>query len=197
MLEKPFVEEEVKAAVFLCNGEKAPGPDGFSMAALQEGWDIIKEDLIKVFAEFHKSGIINAKTNETYICLIPKKLNSISVKDFRPISLFTSLYKIIAKVLSLRLKKVLSSIINENQSAFVEGRHILDMVLIANEVVEDYRVKKKESIVFKVDFEKAYDHINWDFLDFVMEKNGFGTRWKGWIEGCLNSANFSVSSTVN
>ena len=73
----------------------------------QQGWETIKEDLLKVFNEFFENGLINAKTNATYICLIPKKLNSISIKDFRPISLVTSLYKILVKVLSLRLREVL------------------------------------------------------------------------------------------
>ena len=70
------MEEEVKSAVFECDGNKAPGPDGFSMAVFQSQWDTIKIDIMKVFAEFHKSGVVNGITNETYICLIPKKLNS-------------------------------------------------------------------------------------------------------------------------
>ena len=66
------------------------------------------------------------------------------------------------------------------------------MVLITNEVVEEYWVKKKEGIVFKIDFEKAYDHVSWEFIDFVLDKKGFGQRWRKWIGGCLSSANFSV-----
>ena len=80
--ERPFIEEEVKDADFDCDGNKAPGPDGFSMALFQSQWDTVKPDIIKVFEEFHNSGIINGITNETYICLIPKKLNSCRVKDF-------------------------------------------------------------------------------------------------------------------
>ena len=191
-LEQPFSEEEVKVALFQCDGDKAPEPDGFSMAALQDGWEVIKGDIMKVFREFFDDGVVNAKTNATFICLIPKKLNSISIRDFRPISLVTSLYKVLAKVLSLRLKRVLSETIDSSQGAFVQGRQILDLVLIANEVVEEYRSKKKEGIVFKIDFEKAYDHISWEFLEFVMERKGFGDRWRKWISGCLSSANFSV-----
>ena len=125
---------------------------------------------MEVFREFFDSGVVNAKTNATFICLIPKKLNSISVKDFRPISLVTSLYKVLAKILSLRLKRVLGETLDSSQEAFVQARQILDMVLIANEVVEEYRAKKKEGVVFKIDFEKAYGHISWEFLDFVLER---------------------------
>ncbi|KAM7490623.1 hypothetical protein LguiA_033544 [Lonicera macranthoides] len=162
------------------------------MASLQAGWEVIKRDIMGVFREFHENGVVNIKTNATFICLIPKKLKSISIKDFRPISLVTSLYKVLAKVLSLRLKRVLGETIDLSQGAFVHGRQILDLMLIANEVVEDCRVNKREGVVFKIDFEKAYDHINWDFLDFLLDKKGFGRRWRSWIRGCLSSVNFSV-----
>ena len=138
-LERPFTVDEVKKAVFACDGSKALGPDGFSMAVFQREWETVKNDIMKVFDEFYGSGIINGITNETYICLIPKKLNSFRVRDFRPISLVTSLYKIIAKVLAKRLQAVLGETISKFQGAFVAGRQILDVVLVANEVIEDYR----------------------------------------------------------
>ena len=97
----------------------------------------MKDDILRVFREFEKDGIIHDVTNETYICLTPKKVNSSKVKDFRPISLFTSLYKIISRVLSTRLKRILGDTIGESQGAFMSGRQILDNVLVANEVVEE------------------------------------------------------------
>ena len=121
-IERPFTEEEVKEAVFECDGNKAPGPDGFSMVVFQSQWDTVKNKIMKVFKEFYKSSIINGITNETYICLIPKKLNSCRVKDFRPISLVTCLYKIIAKVLAKKLQVVLGETIYKSQGAFVAGR---------------------------------------------------------------------------
>lgn len=63
---------------------------------------------------------------------------------------------------------------------------------IANEVVEEYRVEGKEGLVFKIDFEKAYNHVNWSLLRQVLEKKGFGQRWINWIMGCVSSANFSI-----
>jgi hypothetical protein len=68
----------------------------------------------------------------------------------------------------------------------------LDAVLIANEVVEEVRKKKVEGLVFKIDFEKAYDHVEWAFLDDILGKKGFGLRWRSWIMGCLSYANFSI-----
>ena len=178
--------------MFDCDGSKAPSPNGYSMMVFQAHWDIVKADLVKVFDEFYRSGIINGISNETYICLIPKKLNSCRVGDFRPISLVTSLYKIIAKVLAKRLQAVLGKTISQSQGAFVAGRQILDVVLVANEVVEDYRKRKKKGLVFKIDFEKAYDNVSWGFLDFVLQTKNFGSKWRGWIRGCLSSVSYSV-----
>ncbi|PRQ36601.1 putative RNA-directed DNA polymerase [Rosa chinensis] len=191
-LETPFEEEEIKRAVFECDTVKSPGPDGFSFAVLQRNWEVVKREVLDVMAEFHTNGVVNKVTNETYICLIPKKANSLKVGDYRPISLITSLYKIIAKVLAWRLREVLSDTISGAQGAFIKGRQILDAVLVANEVVDETRKKKKEGLVFKIDFEKAYDHVEWNFLDYAMESKGFGDRWRKWIGGCLRSANFSI-----
>ena len=98
------------------------------------------------------------------------------ILNFRPISLITSLYKIIVKMLSRRLRGVLHETIHSTQGAFVQGRQILDAVLIANEIVNEKRRLGKEGVVFKIDFEKAYDHVSWDFLDHVLEKKGFSHR---------------------
>ncbi|RVW48807.1 putative ribonuclease H protein [Vitis vinifera] len=172
--------------------DKASGPDGFTIAVFQDCWEVIKEDLVKVFAEFHRSGIINQSTNASFIVLLPKKSMSRRSSDFRPISLITSLYKIIAKVLVGRLRGVLHETIHSTQGAFVQGRQILDAVLIANEIVDEKRRSGEEGIVFKIDFEKAYDHVSWDFLDHVLEMKGFSPRWRKWMKGCLSSVSFAV-----
>ena len=113
-LVRPFLEEEVRCAVFKLNRDKASGSDGFIIALYQEWWDVIKEDLMKVFQEFHSRGIVNQSTNATFIALVPKKSQTSKISDFRPISLVTSLYKIIAKVLSGRLRKVIHETISSS-----------------------------------------------------------------------------------
>ena len=128
-------------------------------------------------------------TNETYIFLIPKKLNSCRLKYYYPISLVTCRYKVISKVLSLRLREVLGGIISKTRGAFVAGRQNLDVILFANEV-EDYRSSQKKRVVFKIDFEKAYDYVEWSFLDFVLEKKGFGDLWRKWMLGYLSSVSY-------
>ncbi|RVW99075.1 hypothetical protein CK203_019092 [Vitis vinifera] len=86
------------------------------------------------------------------------------ISDYRPIILVTGLYKIIAKVLSRHLRKVLQDTIFSTQGAFVEGRQILDVVLIANELVDEKRRSREEGVIFKIDLEKAYGHVDWDFF---------------------------------
>ena len=102
-------------AIFDCDGNQAPGPNGFTLELFQTQWETVKEDILRVLFEFAKDGVVHGITNETYICLIPKKVNSSKVKDFQPISLVTSLYKKISKVISNRLKGVLEETIAETQ----------------------------------------------------------------------------------
>ncbi|KAL4388335.1 hypothetical protein GQ457_09G021820 [Hibiscus cannabinus] len=114
------------------------------------------------------------------------------VNDFRPISLVSSVYKIVAKVLSRRLAGCMEEVIGDNQFAFLQGKQITDCVLTANETIEDIRRRKRAALVFKADFQKAYDTIDWDFLDFILEKMGFRCKWRSWISYCISSATISV-----
>ena len=113
------------------------------------------------------------------------------VSDFRPVSLVGSLYKVIAKVLSKRVKLVLPRPIGETQIAFVSGRQILDGALVANEIVH-WLKKKKSGVLAKMDFQKAYDTIDWAALDMVLEVMGFGCKWRKWVQTCISSASISI-----
>ena len=124
--------------------------------------------------------------------LIPKKGAVVDLKDFRPISLVGELYKVLAKVLANRLKKVVGQVVSKAQNAFVEGRRILDAALITNEAVDGFLRRKENGILCKLDIEKAYDHLDWNFLLSVMSKMGFGSKWISWIYNCISTASFSV-----
>nr|GEX59200.1 RNA-directed DNA polymerase, eukaryota [Tanacetum cinerariifolium] len=111
--------------------------------------------------------------NASFIALIPKMQDARVAKDFRPISLIGSVYKIIAKILANRLVGVLGDLIHEVQFAFIANRQILDGSFILDELIHWCRSKKKQVMIFKVDFEKAYDSVRWDYLDDVLKKFGF------------------------
>nr|GEV40636.1 RNA-directed DNA polymerase, eukaryota [Tanacetum cinerariifolium] len=138
--------------------------------------------------EFFSSGTFPKGCNSFFIALIPKTQNAKTVKDFRPISLIRSLYKIIAKIMANRLSSVIPDLISDVQSAFISNRKILDGPFILNELLSLCKYKKLKAMVFKVDFEKAFDSIRWDYLDDVLKSFGFGDKWRGWISGCLKSA---------
>ncbi|GKB35100.1 RNA-directed DNA polymerase, eukaryota, reverse transcriptase zinc-binding domain protein [Tanacetum coccineum] len=137
-------------------------------------------------------GSFSKGCNSSFIALILKVSNATLVTDFHPISLIGFQYKIVAKILANRLSLVIGSCISPVQYAFIKGRSILDGSLILNEVIEWYRKCKKPLMIFKVDFEKAFDSVRWDFLALVMAKLGFGIRWCNWIKGCLQHARSSV-----
>ncbi|XP_058723174.1 uncharacterized protein LOC131594977 [Vicia villosa] len=91
-----------------------------------------------------------------------------------------------------RLRSVLGKLVSDNQSAFIPGRNILDGVLMANEVMDLTKREKRSCMVLKVDFEKAFDCVNWNFLRFILKKICFGERWMKWMEGCVFSSSMSV-----
>lgn len=110
--------------------------------------------------DFHTNGKLEKGSNPSFIVLIPKKDCSLAIDDFRPILLIRCLYKIIVKVLALRVSKVLNLIVLDCQSAFFGGRQITDGIIILNEIIDEIKKRKKCSFIFKIDFDKAYDSVD-------------------------------------
>ncbi|GKA98182.1 RNA-directed DNA polymerase, eukaryota [Tanacetum coccineum] len=191
-LESEVSNEEIKRAVWDCGTEKAPGPDGYTFRFYRHFWYLIENDVYNAVKCFFRHGEIPKGCNSNFIALVPKIPDANLVKDFRPISLIGSLYKIIAKVMANRLAGKLGDLVHEVQSAFIADRQILDGPFILDELIRWCKRKKSQSLVFKVDFEKAYDSVRWDFLDDILWNFGFGDKWCNWIQSCLRSSRGSI-----
>nr|GEW56233.1 RNA-directed DNA polymerase, eukaryota [Tanacetum cinerariifolium] len=139
-LECDVTKEELKKAVWDCGIDKSPGPDGFTFSFYHRFWSTIENDVFEAVKYFFNSGVIPNGCNSSFLTLIPKVPDVNLVKDFRPISLIGSMYKIIAKILANRLVGVLGDIVNEVQSAFIAKRQILEGPFILNEVLQWFLV---------------------------------------------------------
>lgn len=168
-IEAPFSIDEVKKATWACGSDKAPGHDGLTFKFIKRYWDVIKDDLMCAIRKFEDTGTLSKGCNSSFITLAPKAKDPIALVDFRPISLIGCIYKIISKVLATRLKSVIRNVIDEAQSAYVEGRSILDGPLVVNELCTWAKNTKKKMLLFKVDFDKAFDSVNWEYLDSVLD----------------------------
>ena len=189
-LEEGFSEEEIWIAISGLNSDKASGLNDFPLAFWSFSWDFVKNEVLGFFKEFHKQSKFVKNLNATFLALIPKKQIVEDFKDLRPISLVGGLYKILTKVLANKIKRVMDKVISKSQ--IIEGRQILDAVLIANEIVDSTLRRKTCGLVFKLDIEKAYDNISWEFLYQVMGRMDFDSRWMSWIKWCISIASFSV-----
>ncbi|KAK3222311.1 hypothetical protein Dsin_009336 [Dipteronia sinensis] len=135
LLEVDFLTTEVLAALRDCDGDKAPRPDGLNLLFIRANWEVIKDDFMSFLHEFHNDGSVVKHLNHTHVALIPKIRNLVSLKDYRPISLIGSLYKILAKLLANRLKLVMDVVIGPTQMAFVKDHQIMDSFVIAEEFI--------------------------------------------------------------
>jgi len=120
--------------------------------------------MVVLFSDFHNLKLDIGRFNYGIITLLPKCKEANSIKQYRPICLLNIVYKIFTKTLMLRLDKVMGKIINKCQSGFLKDRNIMDDILALHEILHDTRNKKKDGLILKLYFEKAYDKLNWDFL---------------------------------
>lgn len=187
-------DQEIHNAVFQLDPDKSPGPDGYPPLFFQKYWGIIGKSVIRSVKAFFHSGKLLKEVNHTFIALIPKIENPSSANHFRPISLCSTMYKIISKILVNRLKQVLGKIVHPLQGAFVPDRLIQDNILMAHEVFHAFRKKTGASgwIAIKLDMEKAYDRLEWGYIFTTLEKLGFCQQWIDWIRECVSTVSFSV-----
>ncbi|CAA7062156.1 unnamed protein product [Microthlaspi erraticum] len=171
---------EIKQALFSIHPDKAPGPDGFSACFFQSNWNTVRVKLISEIQQFFATGNLPKNISATHVRLIPKITSPKKVSDYRPIALCNVYFKVISKILTLRLQPILHDMVSENQSAFVPQRAISDNVLITHETLHYLKTSKAKKEVYmavKSDMTKAYDRIEWEFVRLVLKRLGFHSKW--------------------
>ncbi|KAF7810428.1 reverse transcriptase [Senna tora] len=194
-LSQPFTKMEIEDALFQMDGNKAPGPDGMSPMFFQHCWEIVQQDVNRTVGSFLSRGHILRTLNQTHIALIPKVDSPQGFKDYRPISLCNTTYKIISKVLTNRLQTVFPDLITPFQNAFVKGRLIQDNILVASELLHYIKGCKKTKggwAALKVDLHKAYDKLSWAFLREVLNYMNFPQSWQLLLMQCVTTATMKV-----
>lgn len=171
-----FTKVEVKEALSKMNHLGASGPDGFPTYFYWKNWRTVDKNISQFMLNSMNTRGSLESINNTFITLILKIKNPLKVGNFRPISFYNVLYKIIAKVLTNRLKFILHDIISPTQSAFIPDRLITNNILIVYETLHSLNSQYNENqrfISLKLDISKSYDCIEWVFLQVVMSKLGF------------------------
>ena len=166
------------------------GLDSFSLAFFQCCWEIVRDDVMRFSRDFFEH--FKRSLNATFVACIPKKIGAVDVKEFNLISLIGSVYMTLAQVLANRLKAAFGKLLSHFQNAFIKGRQSLDSVLLVKGCL-DSRVKSSLlGALCKLDLEKGYDHVNWNFLIHLLSICGFGEKWKSWIRFCISIVRFSI-----
>ena len=188
-------DAEIKVAIFSIHPDKAPGPNGFSAGFFRTNWSTVRPAVSQEIKHFFNSGVLPNNINHTHLRLIPKIRSPRVVADYRPIALTSVYYKIILKIITKRLQQVLDSIISENQSAFVPGRAIADNMIITHETLHYLKrsgAVKHCSMAVKTDMSKAYDRLEWSFIEAVLRRFGFNETFCQRIMSCITYVTYSI-----
>lgn len=194
-LQQQVSSQEIRQAVMQMSPLKAPGPDGIPAIFYQRHWNLVGPSVTAAVQYFFDNGHILREWNSTLICLIPKVAQPEEASQFRPISLCNVLYKIVSKVLVNRLKNIIQDLVSPIQNAFVPGRLMSDNCLIAHELVRRIKMQKKGKVfmaALKVDMYKAYDKVDWRFLNWLLEKMDFPQKFRNWIMQCVTTVSYSL-----
>ena len=195
-LEGEITLEEAGWALKNMSHNKSPGSDGFTAEFLKVFWNKLGSFVVRSLNEgFHKGELSTTQKEGVIICIPKGDKSRDLIKNWRPISLLNVVYKIGSACIANRLKVVLPSIISEDQSGFIKDRYLGDNVRIIYDLIEYLNKNKKPGLLLCLDFEKAFDSLNWGYMFKVLTLFGFGENFTKWIYTFYH--NIKASVTVN
>lgn len=189
-LEGIFSDIAIKDVVFSIGPLKALGPDGLQPIFFQSQWDIIGSSVCDLVRKVYLNPDMVCNLNETLVVLIPKVQYPETLNQSRPISLCNVVYKIVTKVVTNRFRRHMASLIAPHKCSFIPGRHNSENIVIAQEIFHTMRSKKggkKGFIAVKVDLDKAYDRLRWEFIDATLQELGLGEHFRKLIMVCVST----------
>jgi hypothetical protein len=172
--------------------DKSLGPDGFNGDFLKKCWPTISQDFYDLCQGFYEGNICMKSINSSHIVLVPKIDNPTTIGDYKPISLPNSSIKLLTKILSNRLQKVITKLIHKNQYVFIKERSIDGCLAWAFEYLYLCKRSKKEMVILKLNFEKAFDRIEHKVIAKVMQHKCFDQKWNMWMKMIMESCKSSI-----
>lgn len=190
----PVLADEIQAALFSMPENKTPRPDVYPMEYYKAVWTVVGKDLVVAVQSFFLYGLMPRSTNATLLSLVPKTTSAEKMSDFRPIVCCNLVYKLISKIMVHRLKAILPRAIEKNMCAFVQGRLLLENILLETNLVKDYHKPQVSSrSAVKLDISKDFDTVKWSFIEAVLRATHIPDLFVTWIMKCIRTAAFSVS----
>ena len=189
-----ITKEELSDIVHSLKQNKSPGLDGLTSEFYQTFWEELQCIFIRMIDESFKKGILPCSIKKAVITLIFKKGDRTLLKNYRPISLTNCDYKILTFVLARRIQKVISKLISNDQSGYIKGRYIGFNARLINDIIENCEGKNLPGAIVCLDFEKAFDSLDWSFMIKSLKRYGFGDYFTRWIEILYTSPTYCIKN---
>ncbi|KAL9977541.1 hypothetical protein ACROYT_G014957 [Oculina patagonica] len=185
--------QELQDALNCFAENKTPGEDGFTKEFYVAFFDLLWGDLLNSYNEAFSKGILSISQRRGTITLLPKGDTYLTdLTNWRPISLLNIDYKILTKILALRLEKYLPKLIHGDQTGFVKGRYIGQNIRLMSDLMEDLDQKNLSGIFLFIDFEKAFDTLEWSFILDTLKVFNFGSNFIKWFSTIYNGSQSAV-----